>query len=484
MPTSILRRYTPSTCTLEIIAKESPLSRWMGRPLLSQARFHLYFDGPHLPADRHIMIRGDRHQLDSLCDITEAYVQDVLTLSPARLDTLLSLTASESTVIQMMAADVSENDHTQGSQPHKSSPETGIALHASRGLKHVLHFGELATDESGLSVELSTLELFDLANALDDYRAETFALPSLERPRSQAQYPWLQIVAVVLLAVGGMTAVTRFLGGADSTVQTASSPENAEEAGGAISQDNLQAANDPSATDAPNSAQTDLELEQLPSLDDPLSSDLDLQDPPSRPAPSAAGNAGERQPQTTSPRPNSANSSRSQLDTPPTIPPELAALPPVERQNIPSSSGIPNESGNAESGSGAIAPSTALSRSQPLPNAPSSESSLEQSLSPNGDQTSAYSIPQLEELQELFVERWQPPSELTRNLEYRLTFNSDGTLQRVEPLGQTAATYLDRTRMPAIGELIVSPFSDNQIPQVRLILAANGNVETFIEYRN
>lgn len=483
MSTSILRRYTPSTCTLEIIAKESPLSRWTKQPLLSQAKFYLCFDGPHLPADQHVTIRGDRHQLDVLCDIVEGYVQNILKLSPARFDTLLSLTSSELKAAQRIDADATEYEQTDHGQPYESSTETGIALHASGQLKHILCFGELTTDKSASksasSIELSTLELFDLANALDDYRTEMLTLPSINRPGAQTSYPWLRIAAVVLLAVGGMTAVMRFLGSSNSPMQTASSPGESEQILESTSPQASQSESEPSVADVPDSAQTDLGLEQLPPLDDSLPTESDAQPSQRSSSPSSTTNTRGSQRQAASPQSSSANSSRPQPVTPPTIPPELAALPPVERQDIESRQMAPDEAGDAAPESTAIAPSSRLSRSQ-TPSG-TSETVPEQTMSSALDQASGSSIPQLDELREFFRTQWQPPSGLTRNLEYRLILNSDGTLQQIEPVGQTSARYLSRVNMPTIGDRVVSPFAGTTLTQIRLILAADGDVEAFIE---
>jgi len=78
---SILRRYTPPTCTLEIVSRSSPLSRWMGRSVLKQLRFDLRFDDPRLPEEQRVNIYGDRDQLETLSEVVTAYVQDLLNSS-------------------------------------------------------------------------------------------------------------------------------------------------------------------------------------------------------------------------------------------------------------------------------------------------------------------------------------------------------------------------------------------------------------------
>ncbi|HAJ59880.1 MAG TPA: hypothetical protein DCP31_11910, partial [Cyanobacteria bacterium UBA8543] len=61
---SVLRRYTPPTCTLEIAAKSSPLSRLTGQSVMKDLRFELRFDDPRKPEDERVIIRGDRTELE------------------------------------------------------------------------------------------------------------------------------------------------------------------------------------------------------------------------------------------------------------------------------------------------------------------------------------------------------------------------------------------------------------------------------------
>lgn len=81
----VLRRYTPPTCTLEIQAKDSPLSRWARRPVFKQLRFELRFDDPRQPEEQRISIFGDRADLEALHEAVTTYVQDFLEQSPAQM---------------------------------------------------------------------------------------------------------------------------------------------------------------------------------------------------------------------------------------------------------------------------------------------------------------------------------------------------------------------------------------------------------------
>jgi hypothetical protein len=70
---------------------------------------------------------------------------------------------------------------------------------------------------------------------------------------------------------------------------------------------------------------------------------------------------------------------------------------------------------------------------------------------------------------------------LKQTLEYSLLLDVDGTIQRIEPLGQAARTYIDETGMPLIGERFVSPMNNGQTPRIRLVLAPDGKVQVFRE---
>jgi hypothetical protein len=63
---SVLRRYTPPTCTLEVVAKSSPLSRWVGQSLMKDLRFELRFDDPRQPEEKRVTIRGNAGDLGNL----------------------------------------------------------------------------------------------------------------------------------------------------------------------------------------------------------------------------------------------------------------------------------------------------------------------------------------------------------------------------------------------------------------------------------
>ncbi|MBD2168709.1 DUF4335 domain-containing protein [Calothrix membranacea FACHB-236] len=206
---SVIRRYTPPTCTLEVLAQSSPLSRWTGKTVLKQLSFELRFDDPRLPEESRLPIRGDRDQLEALCDAVSIYIQQFLQQSPET----FSLSFPSPQDSSKVASDAQIQDFQQTAQPvstqklrsfPSSFPTTTIYLEPSSSLTHKLFLGSLASQASGPVIELSLLQLFDLGTALDEYSADIMALPTLENTGSSvARFPvWAPVAAVLVLGVG------------------------------------------------------------------------------------------------------------------------------------------------------------------------------------------------------------------------------------------------------------------------------------------
>jgi hypothetical protein len=98
-----------------------------------------------------------------------------------------------------------------------------------------------------------------------------------------------------------------------------------------------------------------------------------------------------------------------------------------------------------------------------------------------GNTTLFDNIPQVAEVRSYFQKRWQPPSGLSQTLEYSLTLNADGSIQRIIPLGKAAGDFIDRTNIPLPGEPFVSAVDGGRNPSIRLVLTPDGKVSTFLE---
>ena len=535
---SVLRRYTPPTCTLEIRAKSSTLSRWVGQSVLKDLRFELRFDDPRKPEDKRVTIRGDRTDLEVLYEAVNSYVQDLLDPSPTQLSLALGIpaTAAGSTPDENHSRDV--NSHpwpdvnpsapVAGQAPEEeldksdnssslSSPESNPKLRTlkprtlpteiylqPRGLTaHDLFLGRLATEESGQVVDLSVLQLFDLATALDEYAADVVALPNLNNPLSwkKGVPAWTSTAAAVLLAVGVTAAGVKFLN------PRYTQQEAAARKGG---QQSSQTGQTQIASGVPAAPTSPLPVSPLPTpvLPPPLASSPTLL-PPSPvivPPPPTLGNAPVSQrpslslnpspiktdvlPKLAAPDPfpgklkpptsptftgtGSSPSSAKEAPTQSRTPRDLTTPPPLPT-NFPSLNPTPSPPANLTDQ--AVPPPASGTRSA----TPSAESAPANN--GGGDSKLSDTIPQVAEARNYFQERWKPPAELTQTLEYSLTLDTDGSIQRILPLGKTAGEYIDSTGIPRPGERFVSPVAGGGNPTIRVVLSRDGKVQTFLEQR-
>jgi hypothetical protein len=461
---SVLRRYTPPTCTLEIAAKGSPLSRWTSRPVLKQLRFQLSFDDPKLPPEQQVKVKGDRAQLEVLCETVESYVQQCLN-QPI-----------ESIAAPSMKAPTKRRDAdvTQATIPDTA----GIRLEPSGLLSHDLWLGVLETESSGPVIKLSALQLFDLANALDEYASESMAIPSLNRPAWLRTSPgWAPIAAIAVLALGVSATVAKFVIDVSSptAVQTASTT-GTEESSDPLLSPSAPTDEFPNVANLPDASKT---------TPPPLGNLEPLPPPPApgttQPAPPSLPSVVVPQRPTLTAPPQAAT----RIAPPPASPspaPQPQASTPAPTQ-APVTLSLPSEgsgaAGSAESQATGEAARSPLAGIQDIP---TEQNQTTQQAAARG--TAFDSIPQIAEVRGYFQERWQPPEGLTQTLEYRLVLNSDGSIQQITPLGQAAGTYVDRTNMPLIGERFVSPVEGGQTPQIRLVLRPDGGVQTFADPAN
>jgi hypothetical protein len=216
----VLKRYTPPTCTLEITAKSSPLSRWAGQPVFKSLSFELRLDDPRLPDTQHVTLRGDRIQLETLHEAVSTYVQNLLGESrdwESNLNSQIDRTAagpdspsaSGNAAIFDRAVNTSE---LATSPPNTAYLPVPPRLEPRGLLAHNLFLGSLSAAESGPVVPLSTLQLFDLATALDNCAAEVMALPNLNREsRQPLSSPWLKVAALLVASAGVTTGTIKML---------------------------------------------------------------------------------------------------------------------------------------------------------------------------------------------------------------------------------------------------------------------------------
>lgn len=545
--TTLLRRYTPPTCTLELYAQQSPLSRWAGRPVVRDLHFRLHLDDPRLPDDQWTTLQGDRQHLDALHTVIETYVQAHLTQMDWDLEELTSTVlaalvpagtdekpACLNVPSEPMIADasppqeaspsdrlpasppvsapltdeasiapipalarsapniLSEQPVTTGSRSRTGRDSTALQrdrrnplqIEPDGGLYHRLHLGPLATAQIGDTVQLSTLQLFDLATALDAYGEELMALPeTLGRAWFKPSITWARTAAIAIVVIGVATSIVRLAEQPQVAMQT-EAPTGSEGAS-SLDQRREAVAVAPLPTPSFRGIPGSLAPEAVPGAP-----------PPGIPAPPPGSSLAQLPPYSPGGSPPPSGSGFSTVPIPAAPPPDLAmAPPPPPPLPAPSEMGtitIPAEpSGTAlpeipESLRNAAPPPVAARSGVAADEAPARTSQENQmAASAPGTTSTAFDvIPQVAEVRAYFQGQWQVPEGLSQTLEYSLVLNPNGSIQRIFPLGQAAGNYIDRTGMPLIGEPFVSPIADGKQPRIRLVLKPDGKVQTFLESMN
>lgn len=508
MPLSntVLRQYTPPTCTLEITARTSPLARGgttssSRRTVIELLSFVLRFDDPRMPESEPVVVRGNYQQFMDLHAAVNTYVQDLLKTSPENFNTTVYADASRlAPVSGVQSGEVAIPLESQEVALNElNPPDRKICLEPTdSGLAHKLFFGSLSTKHSATVIQLSVVQLFDLMTALDECAADLMvAAPnaySRPSPRS-APSTWANIAAVLLLAVGITTAVAVFLNRTNSSPkrQVAQNPIQNNPSPTAVVPSPLPTL---SATPLPSSLPSPQKLPPLPPLtgtttpnstkrgqgvnipQETTSSPISLPGvvvpppPPSIlstpvvPDRSSYGNP----PESSLPKVDSTHQESSkQRHQPPTAnsPAPIANLPGT---NLPVlTPGNPDLRTNTS-------PSTSVRRNKETPFLPGALTAPEV-----GKGTAFDTIPQVAEARNYFKQRWEPPSGLTQTLQYSLLLDNNGTIQRIIPLGEASRKFVDRSGMPLVGERFVSPISNGHTPTIRVVLSPDGQVQTFLE---
>ncbi|BAB77571.1 DUF4335 domain-containing protein [Anabaena sp. FACHB-709] len=524
---SVIRRYTPPTCTLEVLAQSSPLSRWMGKPVLRHLTFELRFDDPQLPEENRVPIRGDRDQLEALCDAVTTYVQQFLQQPPDSFRFNVS-ELEDSTKVSTEEL----TDFHQASLLSKTTksfipqiPGTKIYLEPGDYLTHNLFLGSLANQASGYVIQLSLLQLFDLATALDEYSTDVMALPSLNNTSSIVRFPaWASVAAVLVLALGLTPLTWQYANNTKQKDQQTATNSNPNDEQIAL-QPTLPNFPAPQSELAPANNSSTLPLGSAP----PPPPNTGLPTTPLiSPNTSFPGNS----PTTTNSAlpPNSVASKQAlnipQTNIPPisgnpgiTIPGQQVAIQPNPSGGI-NSGGVTlkrslpprlsTSTSNLSSGIPPVPPPLATIPNNAIPQAYSPVTSqaarsrvntspelAETSSLIDGSRSEAktalpseiatsntstlFDTPQVAEAREFFKKRWQPPSGFVQTLEYSVMLGVDGSIERILPLGKAARDYVDLVGMPAIGEPFVSANRSGQMTRIRVLLSPDGKVQTFPE---
>lgn len=429
---TILHRFTPPTCTLEIKGTKSPLSRWTERDLLNKFQFQLSFDDPRLPSEKQITIFGNKAELEQLHKAVDNYVQHHLHASLSSKSKVNNSTAN-----------------TPYLQPD------GL-------VNHQLFLANLTNDATENKVRLSTVQLFDLVTALEGYSTEIAALPALKPTRNNKIIPLWGSIAAVTVAAIGFGAIT--LNSPPSNVATSTrenSPEAIPELDEVIPPKLPQTTKTPPQTKPSESISSRQRLPPPPAVDTPKPKP-NIPDPADYPLSEIGKQSG-----------LSNQKPKKQIESAISIPPKEE-----NKQN----------QAEEESQSATIVLEPNLDRTQAetdniaLGDQQSQDSTLSsQDSSFAVNRASKQSKPnQLQEIKNYFQGKWQPPADLKQSLEYRLYINGDGSIDKVISLGKAAKLYLSQTNIPVRGETFISPLKEQKL-RVRLLLNPNGEVKVFKE---
>lgn len=512
---SVIRRYTPPTCTLEISAQKSPLSRWTDETVVSNLSFSLRFDDPRLPEAGKILIEGDRRQLEILCDIVTTYVQKLLQQSAE--DFSINLLGSDhpSTTSE---PEITDTPPSVPPTPNISSfktqiPQTKISLEPSHNLTHQLFFGDLATQTSGQVIELTLLQLFDLATALDEYSSDMIVLPTTSHQIIRPSLPqWAPIAAVLVLAAGLTPFTWQYANNIQKNRQRVA--KNAPQSPEPVAIEPTQQVPIPTPSLPLITPQPQL-TPPLPNLSTPAPP-LSFPNATIPAAPSKTS-----QPPLTIPADTFSYPLPSQIPSPGIISNsnitkvgkaipnastilDKKAVNPTKSKNIPSdltqpSSSVATIPNSNLSNIPNVIPTPAAAELAPsivgntTPEQPSSienqgslASRLRTATKPSADTSATdnktlFDTPQIAEAREYLNKRWQPPTGLSQSLEYSLTLGIDGKIERILPLNQVAREYIDSSGIPEIGKPFVSSNKAGQNVKIRVILSPDSKVQTFPE---
>ena len=451
----LARIYTPPTCTLEVTAQTSALSRWTRKPTVKSLQFLLSLEGQQHDRTT-VKLRGDQTQLAELSAAVSQYLQELLARRASEL-TIRSVTLdrSQAAVAEPLAAVVT----VPQLRPHSL-------------LNHEFLLGHLATEQTGPSIMLKVSQLYDLAMALDDYAADFQSLADLAvAPTWRTALPLARSAAAVLLTVGlGSTVWRLFQPQFIATKDAGRSPS----VGTALVPSPSPSQPLPSLS-APSLKPLVLPTIQLPSRSRAPGSVLSTPDQPPQPKAIPSGS-----PRLSLPSPSTPSTSQrlpGEIALAPAPAPKPAPVPapispPALEQTPPASSGL-TQSFSTQLRKGASGTASDQATAPAAKAAP--RSSRQQSESSSLFDT----IPQVAEVRDSVAARWKPESLPPKVLEYRLTLNPNGTLAQVEPLGTSAQQYLTQLALPALGAPFVSAVSSGGRPIIRLVVSPDGTLQTF-----
>ena len=478
---SIIHRFTPPTCTLEIWDNNSLLSRWTKQEVSKNISFQLSFDDPRVPEEEQITISGDRKKLEQIYNLVLDYTEKFL---------------QQSFSSQLFSPPSISEENIVTSSPLAPANEL---------VDHGLYLEDFTTVNSAQKIQLTALQLFDLVSALEEYKSQVAVAAEREsEKKSFLTLPlWTKIAVATIFTVGVVNLLFQL-------TRQPTIPESA------ISSEEENRQEPEPLADAlevvpPQIPETEPKPTPQPKTTEPLSSANTLPPPPAVDLPKPPPDI-----------PNPENYPLPEVGK--TVAPEIESFqdlqpPPLDNQtNSPAEPQSPQVESNiivsqedSESksleipGTNATSPDTNANQQEEialnpdktidqyisdrlakesLSDSPTKENQQNENnldLTAKKTDSNIAEIVQTKEIKSYFEQKWQPPAELTRTLEYRLFLNQNGSINRIIPIGRASEIYLDRTNLPLRGETFVSPLKNTDQVTIRLILSPDGDVNTFLE---
>ncbi|PSN14092.1 hypothetical protein C7293_13215 [filamentous cyanobacterium CCT1] len=410
--------YAAGTCTLRLVGELSPLSQVTGRPVLGRSRFSLQMvdeeaDAASEAATNQAIIfevSGREPQFSALAGLVQTYVQRHLNAT--------ALTAGGAV-----------------SQGNSALQPVGLTRH---------RLTLAIPPEPPKIVELSTLQLADLADALEQAEGNLQILPDAAAVKTRRVRPRLPLWVGSVAAVG----IAALLG--NQLLTTSPGP----------------------VVLSPDSQTTNETARQLPPSDESSVGGAPAADAPAAESVETPPTAGEAlpAPATTAPVAPSAPVAPANGSTsaaPEVVPPPSAASPAPANSPAPASPAPaePNIAASSQAESGAEAQTAGpedagvTAESAPAnPEALQSARSGPETFDASPDQAiTAAPSPALEWISALTLalrQQWRPPANLAATLRYSLTLEPDGTVTALEPLNDFSATYRNTRTLPQPGTKI------------------------------
>ena len=567
---TVIRRFTPPTCTLEISQKNPDRNFWRLKQANENYQFKLSFDDPRLLEGEKISFSGDRNKLDQLCRVVSTYIEEFVAHSfvdstSAELFSLEPISFDLSGDEASDSVDKNLEDSEQVNQPQvNQSPHSPFALTSL--VNHQLDLDSVDLGENLPQISLSVTQLFDLGSALDDYQEAMLILSQEQKQQVQQKkevFPFRFTALVGLSAIGlgllgsGIFFQSRLKNQVASRQAEVATPAEGKVGADVIPPKISESAKQPVAKVQETPSLRDRDRlppppavttpKPPPNIPDPAKFSPpvgSLSIPPWKPLPSqdSASSSQKTSPSKTSSSktnsdpaqvesiieipPQTAKKKAPNLSTPKNKPSQTKVVEPnaqingaqtsnskveiaeLDRTQKSSVSGEqsaittiieepPNQTEASQSAQVDLENRASLQNSDNSPEKFNEQLALQERKEADADSKSSLlrsadnfsdkspsnlrDLVQLQEISSYFRNKWKSPQDLKQTLEYRLILSQDGSINRIIPIGKAAGIYLDRTNIPLLGEPFVSPFTEQEIMTVRLLLSPDGEVRTFLE---